>query len=207
MNLENINWNNILESAFGNFIADFVIVVFFGSIITFIITKFFEMLAQKRQSIGALTLVNVEVQQNALMLKSILKNGIEAFEKEYKRGKSNEIPVDTAIFEDAAKFLRISTDNLLFDAFHATYVGLGNLENRKLLEKILNLYTASYHFNIKTGFQMEQLNWTIIDVMKSKIPEVIRNSKAISDEITDEIKKLEKQKIIVRAFKFWTMFK
>lgn len=198
-----MEWANILENALGNGISDLII----GALVVIVVTRFFEKLSHRRDSIGALILIGAEIQVNKHILEDVLNEMIPSFEGQIRRGEPNEIPLDQSTSEDAARFMRIPTDNLLFGAFQSSYSGLGNLENTLLLEKILNLYTVSYHYRIQTSFKMEQLNWLLLDQIKERLKKEIENSGNVSSEIRKEIKKLRKRKIFVEALKIWEIFK
>ena len=122
---------------------------------------------------------------------------IPLFEEEMRRGKPNEISMGEKEFEDAARFMKIPIDKLLFAAFHSTYSGLGNLENKKLLEKILNLYTVSYHYRIQTSLGMGQLNWELLDEIKKRLGKEIDQSEKVLKEVRKEIKKLHEKNLLL----------
>lgn len=192
-----INWLNVLE----NFLSNSASTLLIGVFITVFITKFFEILSHIRNSIGALTLIEAEIQVNKHILEDMLNKMIPGFEKEMRRGQPNEIPISEDVFEDAARFIKIPADRLLFDAFHSTYLGLGNLENKQLLEKILNLYTISYHYRIQTSLSMEQLNWKLLDGIQSRLKKEISESKKVLKELRSEIKKLKKKNLLLETLK------
>lgn len=184
-----INWENVFENFLGNIFSDIIV----GLLITTFVTRFFDLLTQKKAVIGSLILIEAEIQVNKQMLEVLLEDGFVVLENQMKRGTKEEVPLKKADFDDIAQFFRIITDNLLFGAFHATYVGLGNLENKTLLEKILNIYTVKYHYTLKTAFQLEQLNWNMVDGIKKKLKTEIDNSTSLSKDINSEIKKLKKR--------------
>jgi len=124
---------------------------------------------------------------------------IPLFEEEMRRGKPNEISMGEKEFEDAARFMKIPIDKLLFAAFHSTYSGLGNLENKKLLEKILNLYTVSYHYRIQTSLGMGQLNWELLDEIKKRLGKEIDQSEKVLKEVRKEIKKLHEKNLLLET--------
>jgi len=196
-----INWLNVLENFLGNFASDLLVGAFIGAFITLFIAKFFEVLSHIRNSIGALILIEAEIQVNKHILEDILNGMIPLFEEEMRRGKPNEISIGEKEFENAARFMKIPIDKLLFDAFHSTYSGLGNLENKKLLVKILNLYTVSYHYRIQTSLGMEQLNWKLLDAIKSRLKKEISESEKVLKEVRSEIKKLKKKNLLLETLK------
>ncbi len=189
--------SNIVENVFGNIIADITV----GILITVFLTKYFESLSQKRNSIGALVLIEAEIQTNKHILENLLNNGLLGFEKEMRRGQKDEIPINQALFDDTAKFLRKTTDRLLFSAFYSVYIGLGNLENKKLLQEILNLYLVSYYYRIQTSFQMEQLNWELFDSIKNRIASEIDNSEKVSENIINEVRKINSPNKLFRLIR------
>lgn len=192
-----MNWGNVLENASGNTIAD----LFIGSLVTIVITKFFEVLQQKRASIGALTLIDVEIKVNAHRLKHVLENGIKEFEIAFNRGKINELPIREADAKELTEHLSIIIDKLLTDTFYNTCSDLGNLDNQKLLERIVNLYEVGY-LDFQIGFKMGQVSWKLIDAMKDRLSIEIKNSEEISKEIMNEINKLRKINALSEAIKY-----
>ena len=198
-----MNWNSILENIVASSVADLII----GAFVVIVVTRFFEKLSYRRNSIGVLVLIDAEIQVNKHILEDMLNEMIPNFEKQMRRGEPNEVPLNQSTFDDAARFMRIPIDNLLFGAFQSSYSGLGNLENTALLERILNLYTVSYHYRIQTSFKMEQLNWLLLDQIKGRLKKEIVNSSEVCNEIKKEIKKLRKRKIFLEALKIWEIFK
>lgn len=191
-----INWINVSENAIGNGISDIII----GAFITFIVTKYFEILNSKNRTIGALTLIKCEIETNKHILEDLLHNGILGFEIEMKRGTQEEVPIPYKVFSDAAKFLRTTSDSLLNDAFKSYFIELGLLKNTKLAEKIINLYMVIYHYRFQTAMRMEQLNWPLIDLMKSKIPENIQFSNETLALIDAELKTQRSIKVLHKVF-------
>lgn len=197
-----MEWANILENALGNGISDLII----GAFVVVVVTRFFEKLSHRKDSIGVLTLIDAEIQVNKHILEDMLNEMIPSFKKQMRRGEPNEVPLDQSTFDDAARFMKIPADNLLFGAFQSSYSGLGNLENTSLLERILNLYTVSYHYRIQTSFKMKQLNWLLLDQIKGRLKKEIVNSNEVCNEMKKEIKKLRKRKIFFEALRVWETF-
>lgn len=194
-------WIQVKQNFLGNLFADLLTGVIFGSVAVFYITKYFQTNSEIKSNIGALTLISAELQINQHMLHNMLNEMIPAFEKTYRKGDSQENDVNQDIFEDAAKFMKIPADAILSKAFNATYVGLGNLRNKKLLERILNLYIVEFHYRIQTSFRMEQLNWKLLDSIKDKLKKVIEDTNLIRKNINTEIKSLNKINIYFETAK------
>ncbi len=174
---------NILENALGNAAADIMV----GILITVFITRYFEKLAEKKKTIGALVIVESEIQVNTHILEDVLYELIPAFENAHKRGATDEIHVLPTEFEDAARFIRIPIDGLLYQSYRNEEETIGALQNHALAERIINLYTVEYHYKIQTSFKMEQLNWLLLDNIKTKLEEKIKLSKEIDNEIKNEL--------------------
>lgn len=189
-------WSDVGSNFLGSFLVDVMLVTF----ITFFITKFFQVLSEIREGIGLLIVIDAEIQVNKKMLEDLLENGVKGFEREMRRGKQNAISIDDKTFSDAANYFTNISDHLLNAAFHSNYSALGSMKNKKLVEKILNLYTVSYHYKIQTGLRMRQLNWGLLDAIKKRLNEEINNSTETIADIDKEIAKLEKINLYKETF-------
>lgn len=196
-----MDWNSILENFVGKSLPEIFIASLLSAFITIFLTKFFENLKNRDDSIGTLILIESEIQVNKHILDNLLNAGLINFEKENRRGQLNEIHLDNKDFSNAAEFLQITSDAILFDSFRNSYNGIAKIKNQKLLEKILNLYTVEYHYRIQTSFRMRQLNWILVDEMKKKIGSLIEASDQISADITKEITDLRKVDLIFSTLK------
>lgn len=198
MNIQ-IDWVSVLENAIGNGISDLII----GAFVVIVVTRFFEKLSYKKDSIGTLVLIDAEIKFNNHILENVLNELIPSFEKHMRRSKTDKLPLDQPEFENAAKFMRIPIDSLLSSAFTSSYSRLGNLENTQLLEKILNIYTVSYHYTIQTSFRMEQLDWSLLDQIKEMLKREITKSNGVAGEIRKEVEKLRKRRTLFEALRVW----
>lgn len=192
-----MNWSNVFENALGNAISDLIIGIF----IAIFVTKFLQKMTEIRESIGMLVLIEAEIQLNRKILQDMKEEMIPAFEQEMKRDKPDELPMDEKTFLDAAEFFKIPAEGLLQDAFQSHYSALGGLENTPLLEKILNFYTVGLHYRIKTSFRMGQLNWLLVDSIKSRLKTEIDNSTKIIREMHKELKILRNKNIYKETIK------
>lgn len=113
-------WISVIENALGNIIAD----IFIGSLVTVVVTKFFEILQQKRESIGSLTLVDIEIKVNTHRLKHILEKGVLEFEKNWNRGKPEELSIDEKSAQGFMANLSIISNRLLTGSFYASSASL-----------------------------------------------------------------------------------
>lgn len=191
-----MDWSNVLENFIGNSLSELFAASILTIFVTLFLTKYFENLKRRDDSIGTLILIESEIQINSHILDNLLNVGLINFEKVNNRGQNNEISLNEKDFLDAAEFLQITSDAILYDSFRNSYNSIAKIKNQKLLEKILNLYTVEYHYRIQTSFRMRQLSWPLVDELKKKINSVILLSNQISEEIINEISCLRKEKLI-----------
>jgi hypothetical protein len=96
-----MDWNNVLENFIANFLTEICIASFLTFFISIFLTKFFENLKNRDDSIGALILIESEIQVNNHILENLLNAGLINFEKENRRGQYNEIKLGEKDFLDA----------------------------------------------------------------------------------------------------------
>jgi hypothetical protein len=191
-----MNWWSVLENFLGNAIADLII----GGVVALFVASYIEKLSQNKNTIGALILIDGELQVNKYILEYTLNHGIIAFEKEFHRGERDEISASQSIFQDAAETLTIPINGLLNSAYNSMNSNIVLMQNEKLFGKIIHKYTVDFK-QIQIAFEMKQLDWFMIDQLKIRISREIENCNSLSKEIDIEIKKMKKENILLKALR------
>lgn len=182
-----MDWLAVSENFIGSTGAGILV----GILLYFGLTKFYEKLTEKRNSIGVLKIVSAELQFNKMVLEQTLTEGFESFETHMRRGRQDEISVSPADWEDMAKFLATHLESLIFSAFTTSFKELANLENEKLTEKIINYYYISLQYQTNS-IKLGQMNWVLLDEFKTRLKTEIKSSEQIINNIQDEIRLIKR---------------
>ncbi len=199
-----MNWQNIFENAVSNTIADVLV----GLVAATIITLYFSRKSDLKGQIGALTIIDAEIQVNLQILESLLNDAITALEEYMGRNTHRDLIAnskDVNYLNDIAQTLQKPIDHLQFGAFNASFKDLSSLDNKELLEKVLNLYTVSFAYRLKLGLSIGGLSWPLIDEIKKAILRETKEAKQTRKIITSELSKLSgKSKFLeIMKYIFW----
>ncbi len=188
-----LNWSDIWNNAIGNGISD----IFIGFLIAYIVTKYFELVNHERKSIGSLKLIQAELTINSQIL-DMLTTGFSEFEKAMHRENGHVPP--RPVFQDFSQTTKDYYESALcLDAYYSLHEGLGNLTNEALTTKIINNY-ASLKLNLRSAFQIGEMNWEVFDTYKVRIKQISDNLDDVKKEITEEIVKLKKTNKLQEIF-------